>query len=196
MHWVLHDGKLADFGATGPCSITGGVTLAGAGSVFKNHNRICGDVTVGGSETLTNTGIIHGDVTLGASDTINDSRGEITDAITASSNDTFVDNGLFGTETIDDFVAGRASTHDTIQFAANDFGAFAAVQGAILQVGADTLIRLDASEFDHPRRRHNVEACGAGFQVRLRRARRRKGGSACARTLAGPDRAQGRGGAP
>jgi hypothetical protein len=127
-------------------SITGDVTLAGASSVFKNHNQIYGDVTLGRSETLINTGVIHGDVTLGASDSINDSRGKITDAITASSNDTFVYNGLFGEETINKFVAGSGAAHDTIQFAANDFGSFAAIHGAMLQVGADTLIRLDAAD--------------------------------------------------
>ena len=127
-------------------SIAGNVTLAGAGCVFKNHNQIYGDVTLGRSETLINTGVIHGDVTLGASDSINDSRGKVTDAITASSNDTLIYNGLFGEETINKFVAGSGATHDTIQFAANDFGTFAAVRGAMHQVGADTVITLDAAD--------------------------------------------------
>ena len=143
---VKFTGAGANNALTNSGSITGNVTLAGAGSEFKNHNQIYGDVTLGRSETLINTGVIHGDVRLGALDSINDSRGKITDAITASSNDTFVYNGLFGEETINKFVAGSGATHDTIQFAANDFGAFAAVQGAMHQVGADTVIRLDAAD--------------------------------------------------
>ena len=134
---VKFTGAGANNALTNSGSITGNVTLAGARSVFKNHNQIYGDVTLGRSETL---------ITLGASDSINDSRGKVTDAITASSNDTFVYNGLFGEETINKFVAGSGATHDTIQFAANDFGAFAAVQGAMHQVGADTVIRLDAAD--------------------------------------------------
>ena len=43
-------------------------------------------------------------------------------------------------------IAGSGSTHDTIQFAANDFGSFAAVQSAMSQVGSDVLIRLDATD--------------------------------------------------
>jgi hypothetical protein len=143
---VKFTGAGANNALTNSGSITGNVTLAGAGSEFKNHNQIYGDVTLGRSETLINTGVIHGDVTLGALDSVNDSRGKITDAITASSNDTFVYNGLFGEETINKFVAGSGATHDTIQFAANDFGTFAAVQGAMHQVGADTVITLDAAD--------------------------------------------------
>jgi hypothetical protein len=143
---VTFTGAGANNALTNSGSITGNVTLAGAGSEFENHKQIYGDVTLGGSETLINTGVIHGDVTLGASDSINDSRGKVTDAITASSNDTFVYNGLFGRETINNFVAGSGATHDTIQFAANDFGSFAAVHGAMRQVGADTVIRLDAAD--------------------------------------------------
>jgi hypothetical protein len=127
-------------------SITGNVTLAGASSLFQNHDQIYGDVTLGRSETLRNTGVIHGNVTLRALDTLNDSRGKITGAITASSNDTFVYAGLFGTETIGKFIAGTGSTHDTIQFAANDFSTFAQVHAASTQHGSDVVIRLDGTD--------------------------------------------------
>ena len=66
--------------------------------------------------------------------------------INARASDTFDYHGLFGNETIDSFTAGTGSTHDTLQFAANDFGSFTAVQSAMSQVGADTVIRLDATD--------------------------------------------------
>lgn len=127
-------------------AITGNVTLAGATSTLTSHGQIYGDVTLAGSDTLTNTGTIHGNVTLGASDTFDGSRGVVTGAIAAGNSDTFDCHGLFGVQTIDNFSAGSGSTHDTIQFAANDFGSFSAVRGAMSQVGSDTLIRLDASD--------------------------------------------------
>ena len=108
-------------------------------------------------------------MTLGASDTIDDSRGGITGGINAGASDTFDYHGLFGNETIDTFTGGTGSTHDTIQFAANDFGIFTAVQSAMSQVGADTVIRLDATELDHAGRRHEVEPRFRRFQVRVRR---------------------------
>jgi trimeric autotransporter adhesin len=126
--------------------ITGAVTLAGATSTLSNHSQIYGDVKLASSDTLTNTGTIHGDVTLGATDTVDDSRGKVTGSIAAGNSDTFDYHGLFGEETIDNFTAGSGSNHDTIQFAANDFGSFSAVRGAMSQVGPDTLIRLDASD--------------------------------------------------
>ena len=127
-------------------TITGNVTLAGATSTLTSHGQIYGNVGLAASDTLTNTGTIHGDVTLGAKDTIDDSRGEITGSITAANSDSFDYKGLFGEETINKFVVGSGSTHDTIQFAANDFGTFTAVQSAMTQVGSDTLIRLDAAD--------------------------------------------------
>ena len=114
---------------------------------MRNSGTIAGNVTLAGaSSTLTNTGTIDGDVTLGASDTIKDSRGEVTGVINAGASDTFDYHGLFGEETIDSFTAGSGSTHDTIQFAANDFGSLTAVRSAMSQVGADTVIRLDATD--------------------------------------------------
>jgi len=95
---------------------------------------------------LINTGAIHGNVTLGNADLVDSSRGEITGAITALTSDLFEFSGNFGNETIDKFTGGTGSTHDTIQFAANDFGSFTAVQSAMSQVGADTVIRLDATD--------------------------------------------------
>jgi hypothetical protein len=126
-------------------SITGDITFSGAGSVLRNHHEIYGNVTMGNLDTLVNTGTIHGDVYLGASATINDSRGEITDAIFAGGNDTFVYSGLFGRETINNFVAAGA-TNDTIQFAANDFGSFGSVMSSTKQIGADSVITLDAGD--------------------------------------------------
>jgi hypothetical protein len=122
-------------------SITGDVTLA-ASSVLKNHYQIYGDVTLGAGDALTNTGVIHGDVTLGAGDTINDSRGRVTGAFTASTNDLFAYTGHFGEETINSF----ATSSDVIQFAANDFGSFGQVMGSTRQVGLDTVIGLDATD--------------------------------------------------
>jgi hypothetical protein len=146
-------------------SITGTVTLSGSGTVstntgtitgnfvqaegtatITNHGHIYGNVTLAAGDTLTNTGVIHGNVTLGAGDTINSSRGEITGSISASTSDTFDYAGLFGKETINGFKGGTVSTHDTIQFAADDFGTFTAVQAAMSQVGTDTVIRLDATD--------------------------------------------------
>jgi hypothetical protein len=121
-------------------TITGDISLSGTG-VMKNHHEIYGDVTLGASDTLLNTGIIHGDVTLGASDTINDSRGEITGGINAASNDLFLYSGHFGQETINNFAAS-----DIIKFAANDFGSLGSVLGSTKQVGADSVITLDATD--------------------------------------------------
>jgi hypothetical protein len=127
-------------------AITGAVTMAGASSTLTNHGQIYGDVSLAANETLTNTGVIHGDLTLAGTDTVNTSRGEITGVINAGKTDTFEFSGNFGDETIDKFIAGSGSTHDTIQFAANDFGSFSAVQSAMSQVGSDVLIRLDATD--------------------------------------------------
>jgi hypothetical protein len=127
-------------------SIDGTVTMTGADSVFKNHGEVDGDVGLGAGETLTNTGFVTGGVTLGSNDTIDDSRGEVAGGITANKSDTFIYHGLFGEETIAQFFAGSRASHDTIQFAANDFGSYAAVRGAMSQVGLDVVIRLDAAD--------------------------------------------------
>ena len=125
-------------------SISGNIALAG-GDILNNQEQVYGDVTLAGSDTLTDRGAIHGSVTLGASDTINDSGGAILGVISASNSDIFDYAGLFGNETIDNFVVS-GSNHDTIQLAANDFGSFQAVHHAISQVGSDTVIRLDAAD--------------------------------------------------
>jgi hypothetical protein len=114
------------------------------GDVFKNHNQVYGDVTLGASDTFVNTGVVHGDVTLGVGDTIKDSRGTVTGAFTASTSDLFAYAGHFGEETINGFVTG--SGNDVIQFAANDFGSFGQVMGSTHQVGLDTVIGLDATD--------------------------------------------------
>ena len=160
---VTFTGTGTDNILTNSGTITGNVTLAGATSTLTTHGQIYGNVALAGSDTLTNTGTIHGNVTVGASDTIDDSRGEIT----AAKKDTFDYKVLFGEETIDKFVAGSASTHDTIQFAANDFGSFAAVQSAMSQVGSDYADSARPGGFDHPRRRHDFEPGLDRLQVHL-----------------------------
>jgi hypothetical protein len=124
-------------------NITGDIDLTGTNSAITNHHEIYGNITMGTSDTLLNTGTIHGDVTLGASDTINDSRGLITGAINATNLDTFVYKGHFGEETINNFVA---TNNDIIAFGASDFGSFGAVMSATKQIGADSVITLDATD--------------------------------------------------
>jgi serralysin len=142
---VAFTGSTSKNTLTNAGAITGNVTMKGGTSTLTNHGQIYGNVSLAGSETLTNTGAIHGNLTLKNSDTVDDSRGEITGVINASTKDLFEYSGNFGNETIDNFVAS-GPTHDTIQFAANDFGSFAALQGAMSQVGADVAIRLDATD--------------------------------------------------
>jgi trimeric autotransporter adhesin len=113
---------------------------------LTNHGDIYGNVVLGSGTTLTNTGLIHGNVTLGATDTVEVSPGDVTGLFTASSSDRFELGGNFGTATIADFTAGSATTHDTIQFAANDFGSFSAVQAAMSQVGSDVVIQHGTSD--------------------------------------------------
>jgi hypothetical protein len=128
-------------------SITGNVTQVNGKDTMRNQGQIYGDVTLAGGDTLTNNGVIHGNLSCRTGNTIDSSHGEITGTINASNSDLFEFSGNFGNETIDSFVAGTGSTHDTIQFAANDFGAFAAVQSAMSSPnGADTVIRLDATD--------------------------------------------------
>ena len=94
--------------------------------------------------TLTNTGVVDGDVKLGAHDTFR--VGDVTGAVTATTNDLFEFSGNFGNATIGGFVAGSGATNDIIQFATNDFSTFAKVKAASTQQGADVVIRLDASD--------------------------------------------------
>ena len=143
---VAFTGTAATNSLTNAGVITGAVTMAGGSTTLTNHGHIYGDVSLAANETLTNTGVIHGDLTLAGTDTVNTSRGEITGVINAGKTDTFEFSGNFGDETIDKFIAGSGSTHDTIQFAANDFGSFSAVKSAMSQVGSDVLIRLDATD--------------------------------------------------
>jgi hypothetical protein len=126
--------------------ITGNITFSSAHSTLTNSGSMTGDLTMVGTDTLINTGVIHGDVTLGVSDIIELSVGEVTGAITGKTNDLFAFSGNFGNETIDKFIGGTGSTHDTIRFATNDFGSFAAVQSHMSQVGADVAIRLDGTD--------------------------------------------------
>ena len=119
--------------------------LGGWGDTLDNLSSISGNIALAGGDILNNQGQVYGDMTLGASDTINDSGGAILGVISASNSNMFDYAGLFGNETIDNFVVS-GSTHDTIQFAANDFGSFQAVHHAISQVGSDTVIRLDATD--------------------------------------------------
>ncbi len=90
-------------------------------------------------------------MTLGSSDTFDVSPGVVTGVINASTvtgspGDLSEFSGDFGKVTFDDFVGGTGTNHDTIQFAANDFGSFSQVQSASSQVGADVVIKLDATD--------------------------------------------------
>ena len=124
-------------------SITGNITIA-AVDTLVNHGQIYGNVAAGTSATLTNTGVIHGDVKLGANVTF--TVGDVTGAVTTSTNDVLAFSGNFGNVTIDKFVAGSGTTHDVISFAANDFSTFTQVHAASTQQGADVVIRLDATD--------------------------------------------------
>jgi Ca2+-binding RTX toxin-like protein len=61
-------------------------------------------------------------------------------------NDTFVFRPGFGRDAIVDFTAG-AGTPDVIEFSTSVFANFAAVQAGSQQVGANTVIRVDADNF-------------------------------------------------
>jgi cytoskeletal protein CcmA (bactofilin family) len=124
-------------------SITGDITIAAAGTLV-NHGQIYGNVAAAGNATLTNTGVIHGNVRLGAHDTF--TVGDVTGAVTISTNDVLAFSGNFGNVTIDKFVAGSGTTHDVISFASNDFSTFAQVHAASTQQGADVVIRLDGTD--------------------------------------------------
>jgi hypothetical protein len=50
-----------------------------------------------------------------------------------------------GNQTINKFLDETGSTHDTIQFSANDFSTFAQVQAASSPQGSDVVIRLDGA---------------------------------------------------
>ena len=153
----------ADFTLVNSGSLTGAVTLGSVAtkSAITNDNEIYGDVTLSVDSTLTNTGAIHGTVALGAGDKLYLGGGTITGAITASAGggtitgaiaassrggDEFIYSGGWGHETIDRFIGGTGSTHDVIQFNADEFSSLAAVQAAMEQEGSDVLIKLDAAD--------------------------------------------------
>jgi Hint domain len=128
-------------------SITGDFTFSSADSTLTNDGHIYGNITLADPDTLNNTGIIDGNVTLGAGDTFSDSQGgTVTGPITASGSNLFQFSGHFGNETIANFTGGTGSTHETIQFTADDFANFTAVQNAMSQVGPDVVITLDSTD--------------------------------------------------
>jgi hypothetical protein len=124
--------------------IDGPVQFTGSSDSMTNSGSISGKVTMGSASTFVNTGTVHGGVTLGLSDTMNDSRGEITDGITAAASDTFIYKGNFGNEEISGFVTG--TNHDTINFGTSDFASFTALSKHMTQAGANVVIRLDAAD--------------------------------------------------
>ena len=91
-------------------AITGNVTVASLDTLI-NHGEIYGNVAlVHYSSAFSNTGVVHGDVTLSTNVMFDDSRGEVTGAISAGLGaDTLYYKGNFGNETIDAFIAGTGS---------------------------------------------------------------------------------------
>jgi hypothetical protein len=83
---------------------------------------------------------------LGPQDAFDFVPGQSVGTITASSTDLFEFSGKYGNDTIGSFRPGSGPAHDTIQFASNDFTSFAQVQSAMSQVGANVVIRLDATD--------------------------------------------------
>jgi hypothetical protein len=120
-------------------TITGRIAIARTDTLV-NHGQIYGNVAARAHDVLANTGVIHGNVTLGAHDTF--TVGDVTGAVTASTNDFLAFSGNFGNVTIDKFVAGSGTTRDVIWFGSNDFSTFAQVHAASTQQGADVVIRL------------------------------------------------------
>ncbi len=142
---VFSSASTANDRVTNTGTISGGITFDGTQN-FTNDGQIYGDVLLGSNGTMTNAGTINGSLTMGAGDTADLSPGAISGTIEASTADTFEFGGNFGDETIYNFTAGTGSTHDTIQFATNDFASFSAVRAARSQVGGDTVIRLDSAD--------------------------------------------------
>ena len=61
--------------------------------------------------------------------------------------DTFVYTSAFGFDTITDFTAGAGTTHDTLQLSLGaQFSSLAQVIAAATQVGANTVITVDATD--------------------------------------------------
>jgi hypothetical protein len=119
-------------------SITGGIAITGSDTLV-NHGQIYGNVAARAHDALANTGVIDGNVTLGAHDTF--TVGDVTGAVTASTNDLLAFTGNFDDVTIDKFVAGSGTRRDVIWFGSNDFSTFAQVHAASTQQGADVVIR-------------------------------------------------------
>jgi hypothetical protein len=124
-------------------TISGNIAM-GVGDKLTNHTRINGEVTLDANDTLVNFGVINGDLILGGTDTVTNNGGsKVLGTIVESSQDLLGYAGHFGQQTIQGF---NGSNGDLLQFAANDFGSFLAVKNHAHQVGADTVIRLDAAD--------------------------------------------------
>jgi hypothetical protein len=130
-------------------AITGAVTMDGLDSTLTNDGAIYGGVTLAAHDTFVSNGIVHGNLTLADLDSVDVSRGEVTGSIIATNkvDDVFTFRGAFGQETIAGFDAGTATDHDAIVFGGGDFGGYAAVKGAMKQVGSDVVIRLDSTDW-------------------------------------------------
>jgi hypothetical protein len=141
--------------------IHGNVTFNGGVNTLNTaHGEITGTVTgssnsdtfiagsesvtfIGGSGTEVLTGGAGDDtITAGSGkDTITGGKGD--DLLTASTGkDIFVYSGNFGNDTIDSFNYHK----DIIQFAANDFASYTALESHMVQAGTDVVITLDAND--------------------------------------------------
>ena len=126
-------------------TIIGGVDLNGNDENIFDTGTITGSVLCSGTDNsivLSQGGTID-TIQCGPSTSINEIRGTIDD-IDMSSSDTVDYRGLFGEQTITGFTVGTGSTHDTLSFAANDWGSFMALSKDMTQVGNDTVIKRDS----------------------------------------------------
>lgn len=94
---------------------------------------------VGGSAADMFTGDANANTLMGGADN---------DILTGGAGiDTFVYTPAFGFDTITDFVAGAGATHDTLQLSlGSQFNSLAQVIAASTQVGANTVITIDATD--------------------------------------------------
>jgi Ca2+-binding RTX toxin-like protein len=132
---TMSDGNVAK-GATLQIDATG---MLGRGSlIFNGQAESDGSfVVLGGAGFDTFVG------GKGA-DTLNGGQGD--DMLTGGGGaDRFVFSGAFGHDTVKDFVA-TGTAHDVIQLDSAAFANFQAVQAHTAQVGADTVITLDAGD--------------------------------------------------
>jgi pSer/pThr/pTyr-binding forkhead associated (FHA) protein len=128
--------------------ITGAIAMTGARAKLTNDGTIYGNVTLGANSTLINDGRVDGGATLGVGDVVALGGGEAIGALDGlAGGDAFQFSGDIGHVAID-FVASASKTkaHDLLQFSADEFASYAAVQGAMTQDGADVVIALDARE--------------------------------------------------